>query len=69
MGIDFIVPFAATDKGHKYVCNVTDLFTKWALARPIKLKSSGDADKTIYSYGPPMKIIMDQGHKFINQVR
>ena len=63
----------------RYVCTVTDLFTKWMFAGPIKSNSAGDVAsvllKLINSYGPPKKKkkkkkkkIMDQGCEFINQV-
>ena len=59
LGIDLIGPFAVTDKGHRYVCTLTDHFTKWVFAQPIKSKSAGDVAsvllKLIYSYGPPPK--------------
>ena len=72
LGIDLIGPLPATEAGHKHVCTVTDLFTKWVFARPVKSKSSADvADvilELIYSYGPPTKIISDRGGEFVNEV-
>jgi len=65
-------PFPETADGNKYVCTVTDLFTKWVFARPTSSKSAAAvADvllQLVYSYGPPRRMITDQGREFVNQV-
>jgi len=72
LGIDLIGPFPVTPQSHKYVCTMTDLFTKWVFARPVSSKSAASvADvllQLVYSYGPPRKMITDQGREFVNQV-
>lgn len=51
---------------------MTDLFTKWVVAYPLKDKSGASVARAIvdmiYTYGPPVKIITDQGREFINEV-
>ena len=72
LGIDLMGPFPVTSEGNRYVCTVTDLFTKWVFARAVPSKSAASvADvllQLVYSYGPPRKMISDQGREFVNQV-
>lgn len=72
LGIDLIGPFKETDKGNKYIITITDLFTKWVVAYPLKDKSGLSVArailKMIYTHGPPVRIITDQGREFVNEV-
>ena len=48
IGIDLIGPLKETVKGHVYLLTVTDYFSKWAEAEPIKNKSAVEvADKLL----------------------
>ena len=72
LGADLIGPLTTTDDGNKYIMTVTDLFTKFVYAEPLKNKSAdavnGALRRTFYLYGPPLKLITDQGREFCNQV-
>jgi IS30 family transposase len=54
------------------VLTMTDLFTKWIVARPIPNKTSSAVAEvlvdTFYTFGPPRRIISDQGREFVSQV-
>ena len=67
-----IGPLTTTDDNNKYIMTVTDLFTKFVYAEPLKNKSAdavnGALRRTFYLYGPPLKLITDQGREFCNQV-
>ncbi len=72
LGVDLIGPFTMTAKGNRYVITMTDLFTKWVVAYPLKDKTGASVAKAIvkmiYTQGPPVKIITDQGREFVNEV-
>ena len=72
MGMDLIGPFQTSESGNRYVCTVTDLFTKFVYAEPIKDKTSASVAEVLkdmcYLYGPPQRIITDQGREFVNEV-
>jgi Integrase core domain len=72
LGIDLIGPFTKTKQGFVYVITMTDLFTKWVVAKPICDKSAASVATvlvdTFYIHGPPRKIISDQGREFVNAV-
>ena len=72
LGIDLIGPFKVTAEDSKYVITMTDLFTKWVVAYPLKDKSGPSVAraivKMVHTYGPPLKIITDQGREFVNEV-
>ena len=65
-------PFGKTSKGNRYIITMTDLFTKWVVVYPLKDKSGASVAKAItkmiYTFGPPVKIITDQGREFVNKV-
>jgi hypothetical protein len=72
LGMDLIGPFHETSSGHKYVLTMTDLFTKWIVAKPIPDKGAAAVAEvvlsTFYLFGPPRRIITDQGREFVNEV-
>lgn len=72
LGIDLVGPFKETQQKNKYIITVTDLFTKWVVAYPLQDKSGPSVAraivKMIYTYGPPLSIITDQGREFVNEV-
>lgn len=72
LGVDLIGPLKVTAKLNKYVITITDLFTKWVVAYPLKDKSGPSVGKALvkmfHTYGPPVKMITDQGREFVNQV-
>jgi hypothetical protein len=72
LGIDLIGPFQTSESGNRYTCTMTDLFTKFVFAEPIPDKTAVSVAKAIqsmtYLYGPPQRIISDQGREFVNEV-
>ena len=70
--MDLIGPFNETVRGNKYVMTITDLFTKWIVAKPISDKKASSVAEvlmeTIFTFGPPNRIISDQGREFVNEV-
>ena len=72
VGMDLIGPFKATAMGHQFVLTMTDYFSKYVEAVPIKDKSAVSVAKGIYEVycrqGAPVHIITDQGKEFVNQV-
>jgi ribonuclease HI len=71
-GIDMIGQInPPSSKGHKYILVVTDYFTKWVEAVPLKKVDSGDAiqfvkEHIIYRFGLPQTITTDQGSIFVS---
>ena len=63
LGLDLIGPFPETANGNKYVITLTDLFSKWVEAAPIKQKSAENVAQVLcnlfFRFGPPNKIITD----------
>lgn len=72
VGVDLIGPFQSTPEGFRYVLTMTDYFSKYVEAIPIKDKSAQSVARGIYKiycrHGAPVHIISDQGREFINQV-
>nr|ABA95996.1 retrotransposon protein, putative, unclassified [Oryza sativa Japonica Group] len=71
-GIDMIGMInPPSSKGHKFILVVTDYFTKWVEAIPLKKVDSGDAiqfvqEHIIYRFGLPQTITTDQGSIFVS---
>ena len=72
VGMDLIGPFRPTAMGYKFVLTMTDYFSKYVEAVPIKDKSAVSVARGIYEVycrqGAPVHVISDQGKEFINQV-
>lgn len=70
--MDLIGPLKKTMKDHQYVLTVTDLFTKWVIAEPLKCGSSTEVAEALvsnlYKFGMVRKIITDRGRAFVNEV-
>ncbi|XP_057335102.1 uncharacterized protein LOC130673904 [Microplitis mediator] len=66
-----MIPYATVNKGNKYLLTVTDIFSKYAWAVPIKSKSGSDvtsAMKSIFQQGRvPKNLHVDQGKEFYNK--
>lgn len=73
IGLDLVGPLKETLRGHKYIMSMTDLYTKWVAAAPLRSKTAwevcGALIKKLYSFGMVQKIITDQGKEFVNEVR
>ena len=72
VGMVLIGPFKPTAMGYQFVLTMTDYFSKYVEAVPIKDKSALSGAKGIYevycSQSAPVHIITDQGREFVNQV-
>ena len=72
VGMDLIGPFKPTTMGHQFVLTMTDYFSKYVEAVPLKDKSAVSVARGIYEVycrqGAPVHIITDQGKEFVNQV-
>jgi hypothetical protein len=72
VGMDLIGPYNESFCGNKYVLTVTDYFSKYVEAIPLKDKSAVSVAKCIYKvycrHGAPVSLICDQGKEFINHV-
>jgi hypothetical protein len=60
-----------SSKGHKFVLLVTDYFTKWVEAIPLKKVTSENMiefvkEHIIYRFGIPLTITTDQGAQFVS---
>lgn len=64
LGMDLIGPLPITPSGHTYIITMTDLYTKWVVAYPLKDKIGPSVAMAImtmiYTFGPPLRIITDQ---------
>ncbi|KAA8592997.1 hypothetical protein FQN60_018452 [Etheostoma spectabile] len=71
-GMDLIGPLKKTLKDNQYVLTVTDLFTKWVIAVPLKFASSTEVAEALvpklYTCGMVRKIITDRGCAFVNEL-
>ena len=71
--MDIIGPInPPTSKGHRFILVITEYFSKWAEAIPLKEVKTSDVIKfikhhVIYRFGVPRWIIHDNGSKFISQ--
>ena len=72
VGMDLIGPFNESSFGNQYILTVTDYFSKYVEAIPLKDKSAISVAKSIYKvycrHGAPVSLICDQGKEFINNV-
>ncbi|KAG7463392.1 hypothetical protein MATL_G00175990 [Megalops atlanticus] len=70
--MDLIGPLPTTPSGYKYALTMTDLFTKWVIAEPLRNKSAADVATAVvnklFDFGLVDKIITDQGREFVNEV-
>jgi hypothetical protein len=70
-GIDMIGQInPPTSKGHKWILVVTDYFTKWVEAVPMKNVTAKDVvnfvkEHIVYHFGIPQTITTDQGSVFL----
>lgn len=73
LSMDLIGPFLETAQGNRYILTMTDLFTKWVIAEPLKSKTATEVSpiliKKLYTFGMVKKIITNQGSEFVNQVK
>ena len=72
LGMDLVGPMPETSNGNKYICVFTDLFSKFVIARAIPSKEASSVARAltdvVLTYGPPKRMITDQGREFNNEV-
>ena len=72
VGMNLIGPFRPSAMGYQFLLTMTDYFSKYIEAVPIKDKSAVSVARGINEVycrqGAPVHIISDQGKEFINQV-
>ncbi|XP_068033242.1 gypsy retrotransposon integrase-like protein 1 isoform X3 [Anomalospiza imberbis] len=69
--IELMGPFSVTNRSHKYIIIMTDLFTRWTVILPLYDTSAAEIAKAIinvfFLYGPPQKMPIDQGKELVYQ--
>ncbi|XP_050184369.1 gypsy retrotransposon integrase-like protein 1 isoform X2 [Myiozetetes cayanensis] len=69
--IELMGPFNVTNRGHKYIIIMTDLFTRWTVILPLHDTSAAKIAKALinvfFLYGPPQKMPIDQGKELVYQ--
>ena len=72
VGIDIVGPLHETKNGNKYICAITDHFSKFSQAAPLPDKSANSVALFLYSvicrFGCFESMISDQGRKFVNEL-
>lgn len=72
VAIQLMGPFSVTNRSHKYIIIMIDLFTRWAVILPLHDTSAAEIAKAIvkvfFLYGPPQKMPIGQGKELVNQV-
>ncbi|KAJ7414923.1 Gypsy retrotransposon integrase-like protein 1 [Pitangus sulphuratus] len=70
--IELMGPFNVTNRGHKYIIIMTDLFTRWTVILPLHDTSAAEIAKALinvfFLYGPPQKMPIDQGKELVYQI-
>src|SRR3954462_5810336 len=71
-GMDIMGPISPpSPKGHRFILAVTNYFSKWAKAIPLKIVKTLDVIQfikhhVIYRFGVPRRIVHDNGAQFIS---
>ena len=73
VGTDFMGPFKQTKSGNKYIMIITDYFTKWTEAYAVpscdaKTTARAFIDGWCTRYGPPEKLLSDQGANYMSHL-
>lgn len=73
LAVDLMGPYPLTRKGHRYILVVTDLFTRWVEAFPLRNAEAPTItrvleDEVFSRYGYPDRILSDNGPQFRSQV-
>ena len=72
--MDLFGPWPVTEQSNQYVCVLTDLFSKFAVAQTIPNKEAASVAKVVVSLcttynGAPQRILTVQGGEFNNKGR
>jgi len=72
-GMDVVGPISPPSfKGHQFILAITDYFSKWAEAIPLRKVKTSDVIEFIkhhmvYHFGVPRRIVHDNGPQFVSQ--
>jgi len=71
--MDVVGPISPpSSKGHRFILTITDYFSKWTEAIPLREVKTSDVMKfikhhVVYRFGVPRRIVHDNGSQFISQ--
>lgn len=72
VGMDLIGPLPETERGHCYIVAMTDYFSKFPVAAPLKHKTAAEVAQffldAMCDFGCVETLITDQGREFVNQL-
>ena len=72
VGMDIIGPLPETERGNCYIVAMTDYFSKFPVAAPLKRKTAAEVAQffleAICDFGCVETLITDQGREFVNQL-
>lgn len=73
IAMDFVGPIIESDHGHKYILVVTDLLSRYVIAKPTRDNSALEAakvlvDEVILKYGCPNQLLTDNGSHFTSRL-
>jgi hypothetical protein len=71
LGIDIVEASAVTSDGYKYILTCYCLFSRWAIAVPLRTKTAAEVGTAIYNdivfkLGTPVTFLSDNGREFVN---
>ena len=55
LGMDLVGPLHTTPRGDKYIMTITDYYTKWAEAEPLKDKTAASVSSVLYTVSVKME--------------
>lgn len=72
VGIDLLGPLRKTSQGHEYLLIMTDRFSKFVKAVPLKSISAyavarAFCEHWVFNYGPPRYVLSDDGKQFASK--
>ena len=72
LGMD-LVELKTSRRGNRYILTLIDYYTKWVEAFAIPSKTAQVVAETLFDnvycrFGPPHRIITDNGKEFVNEV-
>jgi len=67
-----LVQMDKSSDGHNYILTIVDMFTSFAITRPLKTKTATEVASQLYDviclFGPPRLLHSDEGKEFANDV-